>query len=163
MKKGLNNERAQQSLFDAVYAAPPQSSPALLPVKKPAVTSTIKKTNNGAYEDIDIKKLIQKQNALMRRAHRAAPALYNPAFTYSGNPTRQENIKSFFADPLALETNYYGGNIKTISPFYGRKISYQTLRRVSEKAWIINLCIQNLSKKIFFTSSGKTRKPTEIV
>jgi hypothetical protein len=67
--------------------------------------------------------------------------------TYSGNPTRHDNLKSFFADPLALETNYYG-TVRTISPYYGRQISYRILRRVSEKGWILNLCVQHLVKKI---------------
>ena len=64
-----------------------------------------------------------------------------------GSPRRRDNLKSFFFDPLALETNAYGP-VRTISPWYGRTISCRVLRRVSEKAWVLNLCIQNLTKKI---------------
>ncbi|GHU22208.1 hypothetical protein FACS1894172_15190 [Spirochaetia bacterium] len=58
-----------------------------------------------------------------------------------------DDLKSVFYNPLNLERNYYRG-VKTISPYYGRSVSYKTLRRVSEKAWILNLCIQNIIKKI---------------
>ncbi|MDR2149922.1 MAG: hypothetical protein LBO67_03730 [Spirochaetaceae bacterium] len=57
------------------------------------------------------------------------------------------DLKSLFYDPFSLELNYHK-HLKTISPYNGRLLSYSLLRRVSEKAWILNLCIQNIIKKI---------------
>jgi hypothetical protein len=114
---------------------------------KPAAAVTAKAAG-AAYEDIDVKKLIQRQSALSWRQRSYPQTAFAPASAYGGNAARHENLKSFFVDPLALETNYLGGSVRTISPFYGRRISYRVLRRVSEKAWIINLCIQNVTKKI---------------
>jgi hypothetical protein len=58
-----------------------------------------------------------------------------------------QDLKSLFLDPFQSQRNYYHG-ILTIPPWYGRAVSFKTLRRIAEKAWILNLCIQNVIKKI---------------
>jgi hypothetical protein len=105
-----------------------------------------KAQGGGDYEDIDLKKLLRKNAYRAPRGAIAAPEFHAPV-SYMGSPQRRDNLKSFFVDPLALETNAYG-SVRTISPWYGRTISCRVLRRVSEKAWVLNLCIQNLTKKI---------------
>ena len=96
------------------------------------------KLDLSSGEDIDIADLIKKKARREKRA--LPPAVFGPArLTYS-NEKPNADLKSFFFDPLSLETNYYG-TVRTISPFYGRQISCRILRRVSEKAWILNLCI----------------------
>jgi hypothetical protein len=105
-----------------------------------------KAQGGGSYEDIDLKKLL-RQNAYRAPRRAIAAPNFHALASYMGSPQRRDNLKSFFVDPLALETNAYG-SVRTISPWYGRTISCRVLRRVSEKAWVLNLCIQNLTKKI---------------
>jgi hypothetical protein len=94
-------------------------------------------------EDVDVDALIRKR---ARREKALSPAAFMPAgHTYSTEKPN-EDLKSVFFDPLGLETNYYG-NVRTISPYYGRPITCRILRRVSEKAWIINLCISTAIKQ----------------
>ena len=119
---------------------------ALVPVKPVPVPAIQKAGNGGDYEDIDLKKLLRQNAYRTPRWAIAAPEFHAPV-SYMGSPQRRDNLKSFFVDPLALETNAYG-SVRTISPWYGRTISCRILRRVSEKAWVLNLCIQNLTKKI---------------
>jgi hypothetical protein len=106
----------------------------------------MQKAQGGDYEDIDLKKLLRQNAYRTPRGGIAAPNFHAPV-SYMGSPQKRDNLKSFFVDPLALETNAYG-SVRTISPWYGRTISCRVLRRVSEKAWVLNLCIQNLTKKI---------------
>jgi hypothetical protein len=94
-------------------------------------------------EDIDVAALIRKR---VQRDKALPPAVFGPArLTYS-NEKPNEDLKSFFFDPLSLESNYYG-NVRTISPYYGRQVTCRILRRVAEKAWIINLCISTTIKQ----------------
>jgi hypothetical protein len=94
-------------------------------------------------EDVDVAALIKRK---VQREKALPPAVFGPArLTYS-NEKPNKDLKSFFFDPLALETNYYG-TVRTISPYYGRPITCRILRRVSEKAWIINLCIATTIKQ----------------
>ena len=111
-----------------------------------AAPSMKKAGAGGYYEDIDLKKLLRQNGYRTPRGAITAPEFHAPE-SYMGSPRRRDNLKSFFFDPLALETNAYGP-VRTISPWYGRTISCRVLRRVSEKAWVLNLCIQNLTKKI---------------
>ncbi|GMO64378.1 MAG: hypothetical protein Ta2A_11860 [Treponemataceae bacterium] len=60
----------------------------------------------------------------------------------------ERGLKSIFFDPLSLQENGYGGKLNTISHFNGRTVSFRVLRRVAEKAFIINLCISNVIRKI---------------
>jgi len=76
-----------------------------------------------------------------RSARRGGKALPPAAFAPSPSEKPSEGIRSFFFDPLALEANYYGGGVQTVSPYYGRLLTCRILRGVAEKAWIINLCI----------------------
>jgi hypothetical protein len=95
-------------------------------------------------QDISVDSLIKRQAAVERRNRRAARA----GFTgYRIEKNDGTNTQSMFYDPLTLESNAYG-TVRTISPYYGRVINHRVLRRVSEKAWILNLCIQNITKKV---------------
>jgi hypothetical protein len=105
-----------------------------------------KAQGGGNYEDIDLKKLLRQNAYRTQRGAVAAPE-FHALVSYMGSPQRRDNLKSFFIDPLALEANAYGP-VRTISPWYGHMISCRVLRKVSEKAWLINLCIQNITKKI---------------
>jgi hypothetical protein len=95
-------------------------------------------------QDISVDALIKRQAAIERRNRRTARA----GFTgYRVEKNDGTNTQSMFYDPLTLESNAYG-TVRTISPYYGRVINHRVLRRVSEKAWILNLCIQNITKKV---------------
>jgi hypothetical protein len=96
--------------------------------------------NRPNEEDIDVTKLIKHHVANQRTKNRNLSG-------YRVEKKDGSNTNSMFFDPLTLETNAYG-TIRTISPYYGRAINQRVLRRVSEKAWILNLCIQNITKKI---------------
>jgi hypothetical protein len=88
-------------------------------------------------ENINFDTMIKRQGALELRS----------AMGYRVEKKDGTKTQSMFYDPLTLESNAYG-TIRTISPYYGRVINHKVLRRVSEKAWILNLCIQNITKKI---------------
>jgi hypothetical protein len=87
--------------------------------------------------------LIKRQVVAERRNRRIARA----GADYRIEKNDGTNTRSMFYDPLTLESNAYG-TVRTISPYYGRVINHRVLRRVSEKAWILNLCIQNITKKV---------------
>lgn len=71
----------------------------------------------------------------------------NAILGYNGQNLKiSDGLQSLFHDPLLINTNQWGA-VQTISPYY-KGISYRTLRRVSEKAWILNLCISNIIKKV---------------
>ena len=61
--------------------------------------------------------------------------------------TKQDGSQTSFFDPYRNVENQYG-NLKTADGHFNREVDCQTLRRVSKKAWIINLCIINVQKKI---------------
>jgi hypothetical protein len=106
----------------------------------------------NSYEDIDVGELIKK------RVQRKAPIFQTPNVYTNEKPN--SDLKSFFIDPYMSEANYYGG-IKTLSPWYGRLISPEILRRVAEKAWIINLCISTSIKQArpyFKESTGENQR-----
>ena len=71
----------------------------------------------------------------------------NAMMGYNGQDLKISNgLQSLFHDPLFINTNQWGA-VHTIPPYY-KGVSYRTLRRVSEKAWILNLCISNIIKKV---------------
>ena len=71
----------------------------------------------------------------------------NAMLGYNGQNLKvSDGLQSLFHDPLLINTNQWGA-VHTISPYY-KGVSYKTLRRVSEKAWILNLCISNIIKKV---------------
>ncbi len=109
--------------------------------------SEIMKASNGVIknEDIDFEKMMRR--AVMKQ-NINSNMLNHMGNVYDGSTmSRQKGLRSLFYSPLMLDTHNWG-NIHTISPYYGRTISYRILRRVSEKAWILNLCIINLIRKI---------------
>lgn len=127
------------------------NGPVIAPAARPEdkqIIPVIQKAVSG-YEDVDVEKMIRRQKSDINRINRQRTGTaFQPPMTYgSPGPGGQENIKSFFVDPLALESNYYG-TVRTISPWYGRQISCRILRKVSEKGWILNLCIQHIIKKV---------------
>jgi hypothetical protein len=87
-------------------------------------------------ENVDVGDLLRKRAQKEIMSRRPQPTFGS---SYS-NLKPNDEVKSFFFDPLHLEANFYGG-IKTISPYYGRNLAPRILRRVGEKGWIINLCI----------------------
>ena len=99
--------------------------------------------NSG--EDIDVEALLKRD---LRRdmVQRKSATIFGSASHAYSNEKPNKDLKSFFFDPLALESNYYG-NVRTVSPYYGRPITCRILRQVSEKAWIINLCISHSLKQ----------------
>jgi hypothetical protein len=94
-------------------------------------------------ENVDVADIIKRR---VQRDRTLSPVVFSPARSTYSNEKPNEDLKSFFFDPLALEINSYG-NVRTISPYYGRAITCRILRRVSEKAWIINLCISTTIKQ----------------
>lgn len=70
-----------------------------------------------------------------------------PAGVYMRSAGNENGAQSAFFDPLKQIQNTYGG-IRTVDRYYNRSINCQTLRRVSSKAWIINVCIGNVIRKI---------------
>lgn len=138
-----HTERAQPELFsetgltDAVNITPDTAlSPALL---TKATRATLPKEEN-----IDITALLKKQTALMQREQITRRDIQAYGAT---SMSRQKGLRSLFYDPLLLDMHRFGP-VHTVSPHYGRMITYRILRRVSEKAWILNLCISNLIKKV---------------
>lgn|GEM_PF-687791 len=93
-------------------------------------------------EDINIEKMIRKRVQTMK--HNNFATAYGNSYE---SMSRQKGLQSLFYNPLLLDTHAWGA-VHTISPYYGKLISYRILRRVSEKAWVLNLCISNLIKKI---------------
>ena len=139
----INTKGAQPELFserepvDAVNVTPCAVQPPVLLTK--ATRATLPKEEN-----IDITALLKKQTALMQREQITRRDIQ----AYGANMiSRQKGLRSMFYDPLLLDMHCFGP-VHTISPYYGRMITYRILRRVSEKAWILNLCISNLIKKV---------------
>jgi len=98
-------------------------------------------------EDVDLKETIRKQQLLDRRNSREARRRNVNTWGFNNENLNRSDIKSIFYDPLMLDTNRYG-HVRTISPYYGRPISYRILREVSKKAWILNVCIMNVIRKV---------------
>lgn len=85
---------------------------------------------------VDVKKEIEK---IIRRSRRFLGSNYF-------KPSASGAQSSFF-NKYTITENIYG-NLKTADRAFSREVDCQTLRRVSKKAWIINLCITNVQKKI---------------
>jgi hypothetical protein len=98
-------------------------------------------------QKVDLEDTIRKQHLLERRNMREARRQNINTWGFNNENFNRSDIKSIFYDPLMLDTNRYG-NIRTISPYYGRPISYRILREVSRKAWILNVCIMNVIRKV---------------
>ena len=87
----------------------------------------------------------------INRFSRITKRFQNPEFF---KKTDEQTAQSSFFDDLTIVNNVYG-NLKTADGHFNREVDCQTLRRVSKKAWIINLCITNVQKKMkpFFKPS----------
>jgi hypothetical protein len=72
---------------------------------------------------------------------------YNRIGAYRREADNGNGLQSQLYDPLPLVVNKYG-NLRTADRYQNRKIPCETLRRVSEKCWIIQACILNVQKKI---------------
>lgn len=59
---------------------------------------------------------------------------------------KKGNVQSSFFDPYLEIGNVYG-NLLTADRNLYREVNCETLRRISKKAWIINLCIANVLRK----------------
>lgn len=158
VKRGLNTITVQDVLHRTPYAHTEQAQPELFSETEPvdavnvtpgAVQPTALLTKGARAtlpkeENIDITALLKKQTAMMQRERITRRDIQ----AYGANTmSRQKGLRSLFYDPLLLDTHRFGP-VHTVSPYYGRMITYRILRRVSEKAWILNLCISNLIKKI---------------
>lgn len=87
---------------------------------------------------IDIRREIEKLNRISRR--------FQSTDFFRKNNEKGLAQSSFF-DEYTVTNNIYG-NLKTADGHINREVDCKTLRRVSKKAWIINLCIMNVQKKI---------------
>jgi hypothetical protein len=115
-----------------------------------AAPQKIEKARNDRpkQEDIDVQELIRKRRAIEHRNERAYRQTQNAmGYNAADGRNRRGGVRSIFYDPLMLDSNHYG-SIRTISPYYGRQISYKILRAVSQKAWILNICILNVIRKV---------------
>jgi len=107
-------------------------------------------------ENVDIDAMIRRREAkeiANKKKMFDSPGIYSVE-------KQNSDLRSFFFDPLSLEKNYYN-TVKTISPYYGRQVSYKILRRVSEKCWLINLCISTTLKQArpyFKESTGENQR-----
>ncbi|MGP1459222.1 MAG: hypothetical protein ACTTKL_07915 [Treponema sp.] len=91
---------------------------------------------SAAPSPIDIRRELQKVSRIANRFK-----------TTDYFKVKEGGVQSSFFDPYRAADNVYG-NLRTADRRLNREIDCQTLRRVSKKAWIINLCITNVQKKI---------------
>lgn len=92
--------------------------------------------NNNLPQAINLKKEIAKVTQFNNRYKQSS------FFKDTSN-----GFQSSFFDPYSTTFNYYR-NLKTADGFFNREVDCRTLRRVSKKASIINLCILNIQRKI---------------
>lgn len=85
---------------------------------------------------VNVKKEIEKMMRISRRFR--GSEYFKPS---------SSGAQSSFFNKYTITENIYG-NLKTVDRMLNREVDCQTLRRVSKKAWIINLCIGNVQKKI---------------
>ncbi len=96
-------------------------------------------------EKIDIEKLQKKVALNSKIASKESASLFDSYFF--ANYGKKENADSVFYDPYFVSDNAFNG-IRTISRVQYGGIHPKTLRRVAEKAWIINTCIIFVIRKI---------------
>ena len=95
-------------------------------------------------EKIDVQKELRKRVAYIKK--QSGDGIFNQAF-FNGQGKLNENADSIFFDPYFVSENAFHG-IRTISRVQFGGIPCTTLRRVAQKAWIINACINHIQKKI---------------
>lgn len=94
-------------------------------------------------ELIDVKKEMRKRVAYLESA--SGNGVFNKDF-FNGQG-HIDNADSIFYDPYFVSENAFHG-IRTISRVQFGGIPCVTLRKVAQKAWIINTCINHIQKKI---------------
>jgi len=96
-------------------------------------------------EPIDVDKLLRKRVAYNNQGKNDQNMIFNTYFFQDRG--KLHDADSVFFDPFFVSDNAFG-NIRTISRVQYGGVHCKTLRAIAEKAWIINLCIGNVSKKI---------------
>jgi len=96
-------------------------------------------------EPIDLNKELRKRVALNRTAeNQGNNVIFNQYFFQ--NNGKEHGADSVFYDPYFISDNAFDG-IRTISRTQYGGIHCKTLRAVAQKAWIINTCINFITKK----------------
>ncbi len=95
-------------------------------------------------EPINLDREIRKRVAFNRLANNTSNMLFNDYF-FSKNG-KMHAADSVFYDPYFVSDNAFDG-IRTISRVQYGGIHCKTLRAVASKAWIINVCINHVTKK----------------
>lgn len=90
---------------------------------------------------IDIKKEFKRRALLERQEEERGN------FVFWQNRGKLFNARSAFVNPFFVSDNSFG-NIRTISRVQYGGVGCRTLRAIAQKAWIINTCINHISKKI---------------
>lgn len=93
------------------------------------------------FEKIDIKKEFEKRARLEKQDEANSQGMFWQ------NRGKLFGAKSSFVNPYFVSDNSFG-NIRTISRTQYGGVSCRTLRAISQKAWIINTCINHIQKKI---------------
>lgn len=96
-------------------------------------------------EPIDLDKELKKRVAYNKMAIEQNNGIFNTYF-FEGRG-KNPNADSVFYDPFYVSDNAFG-NIRTISRIQYGGVHPKTLRRVAEKAWVINCCIVFVLRKI---------------
>ena len=105
-----------------------------------------------AREKIDMDQLLRKRKAFnqsafnqLKAAKKDSANIFNTYFFQDKG--REHGADSVFYDPYFVSSNCFE-NIRTISRIQYGGIHCRTLRAVAGKAWIINTCINHISRKI---------------
>lgn len=99
--------------------------------------------DNKGYEPVNIRKVISDY--------------YSKIYSNTSRDAKKPGFESSFYNPYRALYDTYG-NLKTSSRFMNGDIPCEVLRRVSKKAFIINICINHVLKKIkpFLKTSTNT-------
>ena len=102
-------------------------------------------------ELINLEKELKKRVAFNKLANNSNNMLFNDYFFQKNG--KMHDADSVFYDPYFVSDNAFNG-IRTISRVQYGGIHCRTLRAVANKAWIINVCINHVTKKAkpFFKS-----------
>lgn len=105
-----------------------------------------------AREKIDVDQLLRKRKAFnqsafnqLKDAKKDSANIFNTYFFQDKG--REHGADSVFYDPYFVSSNCFE-NIRTISRIQYGGIHCRTLRAVAGKAWIINTCINHISRKL---------------
>lgn len=104
-------------------------------------------TTGNSKQLIPIQKSLEVQPIDIKREVNRAKKYSRQFIPIDYARAKQDGSQTSFFDPYREVENEYG-NLRTADGHFNREVDCQTLRRVSKKAWIINLCIINVQKKI---------------